>query len=279
MSYLRVINTNKNYITNQYRKGIIGFCRIIMININLQNLNDLECSIHETIMEEAENRENLSITESAELCGCSTSKISKFVRKLGFDNYKQYMQYVNGEEIFGDTYPNGDEFSRIKAFMNSFDFDIVNRLIDLIQKHDKIVLLGYGPTYYAMTYFEYKLRIATGKNITAVQENKLAKSLISNKALVLCFSVTGIFTDFSDVYDTAKAKGAYPLVIMEEYNISAAEKYDNIIFLTEGSQSDGFEVYEKSRILFFILIEEICRELIKLQRTNEKMHERNTTNN
>ena len=254
---------------NYTGRGKAAFCRIIMININLQDLNDLECSIHETIMEAAKSQDNLLITESAELCGCSTSKISKFVRKLGFDNYKQYMQYVNGEEIFENSSLSRDEFSRIKAFMDSFDFDIVGNFVDLIQKYDKVILLGYGPTYYAMTYFEYKLRFATEKNVFAVQENQMAKNLMSEDTLVLCFSVTGVFKDFSDVYNAAKSKGAYPIVIMEEYNVNAVEKYDNIIFLTEGSQPDSFEVYEKSRILFFIFIEEICRELVKKQREKE----------
>jgi DNA-binding MurR/RpiR family transcriptional regulator len=64
-----------------------------MLSIDRGRLNALEKSICERI-EQAKEDAGLTITRAAALCGCSVSKISKMVRRLGFSGYKQYISYI-----------------------------------------------------------------------------------------------------------------------------------------------------------------------------------------
>ena len=66
---------------------------------NTDNLNEFEKRILETLNLECKKNKKLRIINAAELCGCSTSKISKTVKKLGFNNYKQYVNFINDEYI------------------------------------------------------------------------------------------------------------------------------------------------------------------------------------
>ena len=65
------------------------------MNIDVNNLNPLEQQIHQKMTQFAAEHDPLRIGHAAELCGCSESKISKFVKNLGFDGYKQYLQFLD----------------------------------------------------------------------------------------------------------------------------------------------------------------------------------------
>lgn len=69
------------------------------MNIDENHLNPLELQIHRKLSEYAASNDVVRIGQAAELCGCSVSKISKFVQKLGFDGYKQYMLFLQGREM------------------------------------------------------------------------------------------------------------------------------------------------------------------------------------
>ncbi|MDR0377599.1 MAG: hypothetical protein LBH70_07380, partial [Spirochaetaceae bacterium] len=62
-----------------------------MLDVDTDRLNPLERRIHKIIGGNADKNARLRIGEAAALCGCSPSKISKMVRKLGFATYKQYI--------------------------------------------------------------------------------------------------------------------------------------------------------------------------------------------
>lgn len=237
-----------------------------MVNIKVNSLNPLEKKIHSTILEVSSLRPNLSIRDSAELCGCSMSKISKFVKKLGFTNYKQYIQFVYG--TIPDKNDAHSEFDRIRFFMDHFDYSIVEHLTELIENFDRIILLGYGPTFYALSYFEYKLRTIANKNVFAMQEEQVAINMLeeckaNNDTLLLCFSVSGNFRSFACVNNAAKKAQVYTVIILEECNPKIVHQFENAISLTEDVQPNPWRVYEKTRLLFFILIEEIMSSIVK----------------
>lgn len=59
-----------------------------MLKINMSsNLNELDTEIHNQLSKECKSNPKLTIVEAANLCHCSPSKISKFVKKAGFENY------------------------------------------------------------------------------------------------------------------------------------------------------------------------------------------------
>ncbi|NCB02166.1 MAG: MurR/RpiR family transcriptional regulator, partial [Spirochaetia bacterium] len=176
-----------------------------MITINFSLLNPLEIAIHDSLSSYAKSHETIRIKEAADLCGCSVSKISKFTKKLGFTNYKQYLDFLYGKEVV-ET-PKSTELVRLQNFIKNFDYNKVEEMIELIQSHEKIVLFGYGPSLLCAQYIEYRLRTCINKVIIAVSDDVSVASMTDENSLLLIFTVTGTFQSFEKIYRETKAKG------------------------------------------------------------------------
>lgn len=236
-----------------------------MINIDFSRLNPLEKQIHNQLLHYSELYPDIKINKAAEMCSCSVSKISKFVKKLGFANYKQYMDFLYGKEVLPNN--SSRELERIKNFINEFDPSLVDDFIELLNKHDKIILFGYGPSFICAQYFEYKLRLCTNKFISTVPDEITVETTADENTLLVVLTTTGTFRSFDNIYELQKKKGCEVLLIAEEYNTSLLANCDHIIWLSRFRQSDHLRPHEKSRTVFFIFIEEIIQRLLN---TNNK---------
>ncbi|CAH1059813.1 MurR/RpiR family transcriptional regulator [Paenibacillus pseudetheri] len=234
-----------------------------MVHVDVTKLNPLESKIHNVLIHASKYEKDIKITRAAELCNCSVSKISKFVNKLGFTNYKQYIHYVYGYEIIQKKH--SSELERIKHFIENFDDTLVDKFIEQLNNHDKIILFGYGPSYICAQYFEYRLRLVTNKVVIGLQDEITAINLLDENSLMIVFSTTGQFKAFDSMYEIAKSKNSSFLLLLEEFNTALLKTYDNIIFLTNSIQSEALP-YEKSRTVFFIFIEEIIQRLHLLKK-------------
>ena len=231
-----------------------------MINIDFNKLNPLESQIYEILLTLSKNNSNIKITQAAEACSCSTSKISKFVKKLGFNNYKQYMDFLYGNET--PQKKSSSELERIKNFIDDFDISLVDEFIELMNSYEKIILFGYGPSFICTQYFEYKLRINTNKFVICVPDEISVETLIDDNSLLVIFSTTGKYKSFERIYNLSKESNCQVLLIAEEYNTSLLSNCDKIFWLSKISQSNDLKPHEKSRITFFIFIEEVIQHII-----------------
>ncbi|SIQ34450.1 MurR/RpiR family transcriptional regulator [Halanaerobium kushneri] len=231
-----------------------------MINIDLDNLNDFEKEIYAKLLEYSKDHPAFKIRDAAEVCDCSVSKISKYVKKLGFDNYKQYIAFLYDEEI-----PNkeqSDELKRIRNFIDDFDTSMIDEFIELIDQHEKLVLFGYGPSGAITEYFEYKFRTCTDKMVVSLSDDSSISSMLDDKTLLIIFTATGSFCSFKPIYEDAKEQGAKVAIVVEEYNTSLFNQCDKIFWLSKFNQPDYLEPYQKTRTIFFIFIEEVIRKII-----------------
>jgi DNA-binding MurR/RpiR family transcriptional regulator len=236
-----------------------------MLMFDLNRLNSLEQEIYHTLIPHLKKGEHVKITQAGELCGCSSSKISKFVKKIGFDNYKQFVGFIQGERQ--KEKKASSEIERISNFVQEFDTAQVDTFIDQFEGHEKIVLFGYGPSFICAQYFEYKLRIHSDKFIVAVPDMLTASRLLDDKTLLAIFSTTGKFASFDEVCEQARRNGCDSILIAEEYNQDLIDNHKNILFLTNSNQSDILKPYEKSRTCSFIFIEEVVFKLIEKNRS------------
>lgn len=235
-----------------------------MINIDFNILNPLEKEIHSKLSAESLKVDTLRITRAAELCECSVSKISKFTKKLGFTKYKQYLDFLYERELPGNR--QSSELSRIENFIKSFDQKKVDDMVELINKHEKIILFGYGPSLACAQYFEYRLRTCTNKVIFAVPDDLSITSMTDKDSLLLFFTVTGTFRSFKKIYHETKTKGSEVAIIAEEYNTTLFSQCDKIFCLAKESQPKHLKTYEKSRTTFFIFMEEVIIQLTEQQK-------------
>jgi DNA-binding MurR/RpiR family transcriptional regulator len=232
-----------------------------MINISFDKLNPLEQSINKKLQSYSSEVDSIKITQAAEYCGVSVSKISKFVKKLGFNNYKQYVDFLYGREIHENSH--STELSRLTKFIETFDESKVEDLKELIKHHDKIVLFGYGPSLICAQYFEYRLRTTTNKMIMAVADEISVASMVDENSLLIILTVTGTFHTFKDIYEATKKKGCDVAMVVEEYNTELFTQCDKIFWLSEFKQPDDLKPYEKSRTVFFIFLEEVIQRLMR----------------
>ncbi len=235
--------------------------------IDLNKLNSLEKEIYNKLTSHMKEHTELRITEAASLCECSPSKISKFVKKLGFENFKQFAAFTKGEAIPEKKV--SSELKRIRDFTRSFDTSIVDKFIKMLDTHKKIIFFGYGPSFLCAQYFEYKLRLLTNSVVIAVSDIGTAQNLIDDSSLLVILSTTGHYASFQAIYEDAKTKQCDILLLVEEYHHDLIDCYDNIYFLTQSTQSSALKAHEKSRVVFFIFIEEVIFKLI--QRKNEAL--------
>ncbi|MED1203959.1 MurR/RpiR family transcriptional regulator [Heyndrickxia acidicola] len=239
-----------------------------MININVNKLNPLEFSVHHKLSKMIKINDKIKILEAADECDVSPSKVSKLVRKLGFENFKQYKQFFSGQEIMPETQDNSTELERLKSFIESFDYELVDQFLTIFKKFSRIVLFGLGPSFICVEYLAYKLALISEKNIFAAQSEMYAQHLVNEDTLLIIFSVTGKFTSFENLLHDVKSRGAETLLILEEYNNSLNGEIDNIFYLTNSTQNENLLPFEKTRTVFFIFIEEIIAKLMSERHTN-----------
>ncbi|MDF2656397.1 MAG: RpiR family transcriptional regulator, partial [Bacillota bacterium] len=168
-----------------------------MNNIDFSRLNSFEQQIYERLLEGSKLHSDLKITNAADLCGCSISKISKLVKKLGFTNYKQFMDFLYGREL--SQKKTSSELERIKHFIDDFDPALVDEFIELMNSHERIILFGYGPSFICAQYFEYRLRSCSGKFIQVVGDEISVETMVDQNTLLVIFTTTGTFRSFENV--------------------------------------------------------------------------------
>ena len=230
------------------------------MNIDENHLNPLELQIHRKLSEYAASTEVVRIGQAAEKCGCSVSKISKFVQKLGFDGYKQYMSFLQGREMPQEKH--SSELSRVRQYIDSFDDSMVTELLELMESHSNIILFGYGPSFLCAQYFEYRLRIFSNKIIVALSDEISVASIADENTLLIVMTVTGAFHSFETVCGESQKKGCDVVIVAEEYNTNLFGQCDRIFWLSKYPQSTDLLPYEKTRTVFFLFFEEIIQHIL-----------------
>ena len=238
-----------------------------VITVDLSVLNSLEKEIHETLFAQRTSYESLRIAEAADLCGCSPSKISKFVKKLGFQNFKQYRDFLLGKSV--ERKDATTELQRVGQFIETFDERLVDELYTLMEGHNKIILFGLGPSYLCAHYFEYRFRNCSDKVTMAVSDEVAIERMVDETTLVIIITETGRFQSFEQVYTSAKRRGGTVAMIVEEYNTELFDQCDHIFWLSASSQPVHLKAYEKSRTLFFIFLEEIVQRFLPVFQEKE----------
>jgi DNA-binding MurR/RpiR family transcriptional regulator len=229
-----------------------------MFNIDFGKLNPLEIQIHNKLDEYAKSNDTIRIN-TAELCGCSVSKISKFVKKLGFSNFRQYLDFLQGRDIPQVNLSN--ELARIRQYIDDFNDALVDELLALIESHNRIVFFGYGPSFLCAQYLEYRLRIFTNKTIIAVADEISVASMTDKNTLLIL--LTGTFHSFENVYAESKKRGCEVAMIVEEYNTELFSQCDRVFWLCRYPQPEKLLPYEKSRTVFFIFFEEVIQRMLQ----------------
>lgn len=240
-----------------------------MLQLNKDHLTETEKSMYDILAESVKNNTALRIVEAAKQCNVSPSKVSKFIQKLGFENFKQFKLYFSGQELNTGHQKESTELKRLYQYINNFNPKLVEQFISRINRYEKIILYGLGPSFICAEYFGYKLATVTDKNITVTQFEDYAGRLADQNTLLLVFSVTGTFSFFDQLFNVAKKNNADSMLVLEEYRNTSIYDADYIFHLTEYQQNNTLLPFEKTRTIFFIFMEEVIGRLKELQNASE----------
>jgi len=231
-----------------------------MLNLDTTKLNPLDKRIVDQIVAQGRRNPSLKIREVAQACGCSISQVSKAVRKAGFVGYKDFLHILS---TGGEQAPKAAiaELERLKKVIDELDIAEVDEFARLIERHDKIILFGYGPSLICARYFEYKLHLHSSAFVTTAPDEQSARSQLDRATLLIILTTTGQFMSFGDLALEARAQGADVVVVSEEFNPQLLETCSHYFVLTRHQQPATLAPYEKTRTVFFIFLEEVITRL------------------
>jgi DNA-binding MurR/RpiR family transcriptional regulator len=230
-----------------------------MFNVDTTRLNPLGRKIVDELVAHARQHPSFTITEAAEICGCSISQVSKAIRKAGFSGYKSFIRVLYAGEQPRE--PALDELERLKRVIEEFDISAVDEFASLIDEHERIILFGYGPSLISAQYFEYKLRFCSGAFVTTAPDEPSARTLLEQASLLVIFTATGQYRAFGSLAQEARAKGADVVVVSEEFNPLLLDICSRYFVLSRHKQPDTLKPHEKTRTVFFIFLEEVIQRI------------------
>lgn len=183
--------------------------------INLRNNSGRESTdsyIADVLLGNINEIDQMSIEKVAELCNISKSKLSKFVKKIGFGDYKEFRDLVKNEKYrsgyygYEDKLPAGrylakeswDSYMQIlhrdlDCFSDRIDMNMVRRLASAIREHTEVA--AFGSVYSQTVAMDFMYRLAEeGKIIRTYTYDLAQEEYMKNmdkNTLAIIFSNSG----------------------------------------------------------------------------------------
>ena len=183
--------------------------------INLRNnsrRDSTDSYIAETLLANINEIDKLPIDSVAELCNISKSKLSKFVKKIGFNDYKEFRDLVKNEKYrsgyygYEDKLPMGRYIAKegwepylkilhqdLDCFTEKTDQNMIRRLAKALHEHEEVATFGSVYSQTAAVDFMYRMA-EEGKYIRTYTYDLEQEEYMRNMdedTLVILFSNSG----------------------------------------------------------------------------------------
>lgn len=157
-----------------------------------------------------------NIEELAFEIGVSTASITRFCKKIGLNNFKEflfiYQQQLDQntpQETIKPNHLHNDYMDILKQFDKHFDKQALKKVSDLIHQHSVIHIFGSG--FSALAGADFKFRFTRlGKFVEIVQDNdsmRMLSSILNPDALVILISLKGKNTCMINCANNLREKG------------------------------------------------------------------------
>lgn len=208
----------------------------------------------------------------------STASITRFVKKIGFDNYKEliYSYRNNLKEYSGDINDSTRHLQhRYKELINEIDEKIniedVKSVCEYLNEHKNIHIFGLGMSAIAGADFKFRFT-RIGKYVEVVQDEssmEMLSSLLGSENLILYFSLRGENQHVIQSLKRLKEKGATIIVITsnQSYEIT---KIANVIIPTSYIENQNEVGQVSGQLPLLIVIDMIYSQYISMYRENIK---------
>lgn len=162
-------------------------------------LNKIDENIARILYSERHDIANKNISEVAEHCNVSPSKITKYCKKIGLDGFKE----LKFKMMTYDVVPSSTSQSFLslrqknEEFWEKFDYQKFDEFKQLLLETEKIVFFGKGPSYHLSEFFAPRLRILLNKEVNSYVDDLLMDMELENNAKekVIVFLTASSATD------------------------------------------------------------------------------------
>ena len=223
----------------------------LLFFVNSNKEKDVYYTIAWTMLQNIKEVPRLNINQLADMCYTSTSTISRFIKKLGYESFgdfKEKVELVLGyykrdisfHPDFGEK-SDIDPSSMVKNFYgvinnhlketcNNLDIRKLDKLLELIYQHKKINFFGMQFSQYMSMEIQAKL-LALGKFVTAfvdVKEQLKCAEESDEDSLAIILSIAGRVGK-TDLVNKIKESKSKLVVITQNPKVDFLEDADLVI--------------------------------------------------
>lgn len=244
------------------------------IRTNYHNLSEGQKKVADFILENPDKVIKNTLKETAETCDVSEPTIFRFLKKIGYDSYqifridlakdseqidnRENIGNIDSEDSYGDI-KDKVIYSTIKSsedFMNILDEKTIASFIAMVEKAERILVIGVGASFAVATDLYHKL-IKLGYYCEKSNDPHMINLLTSNlgeKDVMITVSHSGESREILDAVYLARENGVKILSITSYSNSTLASLSHSAI--TTPSYEGGFRFESMtSRILQIMTID------------------------
>lgn len=239
--------------------------RIQLLNvINRDSPDSTNFIIAKYILENLERMKVISTRELADECNVSKSSISRFCRKIGYEDFMELqIAVVTYNSYVDERFPNV-EGNTTKGFVQNYlestketidyldhhlDFDVLEEIVHDIYVYQRVILMGHVQSSFPAFSLQHYLTILH-KFVYSTQDLNEQKEMLENldeHNLIIIFSAGGKFLervlDRLSVMNREHAPKIYIITASKMSHLSFVYKYIELCETNNYASSVALEMY------------------------------------
>lgn len=198
-----------------------------IINANVDKLNKNEQILLDYVIKNMDDIKNRSIRELAAECFVSTTTFLRFVRKIGFSGYSEFITVIKYTILNQDQTEEVNPFvvnqvayrteylKNINETVRVLDNDKLNAIVTLMTKKPKLYFFAKGFSKYAAEYIEY---LYTLKGFIVIfpknyEQRQLAYRNINQDDILFVFNYEGEDKELIEILQIIERKCQYAKLV------------------------------------------------------------------
>lgn len=247
--------------------------QILLSYINCTFKQDIYYELAILLLKHEKEISNYSIDKIAQLCFVSTSTLSRFCRKLGFQNYNEFkngfqqnykvnnysielFQQINKDINKASFQLLNDIYDTMKSQIENIDLADIDWILDQIYKNKTVLFLGHQFLQSIGNYFQQNLLRFDKLSYSFNQEADQIQFLkhINDNTVVIILSIDGSYhLKHNDIMEVLLKKNI-TIILITQNKYSQLTHYCDKSLILKGSNKNDIGKYGMLFLIDFMLL-------------------------
>ena len=252
--------------------------------LNAEEYDTLDYYIGKSLLDNMGLIPELSIVKLAEICNVSKSKLSNFIRKIGFEDYKDFRleavrEYEEEKYVLGNNisivdhimkYGEESYFQVLKKdldlFKKNIDREQLKTLVRMLHDSSDIAAFGTGHSEAAAIYLQAVMGYLHKAVYTTLNDKKQEKYILnaSENSVIVIFSNSGRFLNFQQLREGMPARNVFHVTKAKIVLVTSNRRMENNPDVDLCLRFEYSSNIQNHSILFELVCEYILYEYQKL---------------